>query len=118
MRSMLRHPLTWASVVAAAALALVMTFAYLGAFLDPVGNARDLPVALVSEDAGATVGQRRVDFGRQVVATLTAPGSPTGDAVDWRPLADRGTLKVLLSGADAALEHAPRDAPVMHRDIS
>ena len=28
------------------------------------------------------------------------------------------TLKVLLSGADAALERAPRDAPVMHRDIS
>jgi hypothetical protein len=31
---------------------------------------------------------------------------------------DPETLKVLVSGADAALEHAPRDAPVMHRDIS
>lgn len=110
MRSIVRHPLAWAAVAGAAALALVMTFAYLGAFLDPVGNARGLPVAVVSEDVGAAIGERRVNLGRQVVAALTSPRSPTGAAVDWRPLASReAALAAIRNDEVHAAVVLPRD---------
>lgn len=43
---------------------------YLWAFWDPIGNLNHLPVALVSEDAGATVAGHHENFGAQVVKQL------------------------------------------------
>jgi putative membrane protein len=43
---------------------------YLWAFWDPIGNMNHLPVALVSEDAGATVDGHHENFGAQVVKQL------------------------------------------------
>lgn len=52
VKTILRHPLGWASVALALLTALAMTFAYVGAFLDPSANARALPLVLANEDAG------------------------------------------------------------------
>lgn len=112
MRSVLRLPLAWAGVALATAVAIVTTFAYLGAFLDPAGNARDLPVAIVNGDAGASIGGQRVDLGWRLVATLVSRRSPLGDAVEWTALPSRR----------AALERIRRDqafaAVVIPRDYS
>lgn len=85
----LRDPLAWAFVAAAVAVGVALTLSYLGAFLDPVGNARDLPVTVVNEDVGAALGNRQVNLGRQAVAALVSPSSPLGDAVEWTRLAGR-----------------------------
>lgn len=89
LRSMLGRPLTWGVVAAAVAMGVVMTLSYLGAFLDPLGNARHLPVAIVNEDAGAAAGGQRIDLGRQLVAALASPRSPLGHAVEWTQLPTR-----------------------------
>ncbi len=47
-----------------------MTVIYIGSVVDPVGHLHGLPVLVVNEDAGATVGPRHVDVGSQVVAAL------------------------------------------------
>jgi YhgE/Pip-like protein len=112
MKTILRHPLAWAFVAAAVAMGVVMTLSYLGAFLDPIGNARDLPVAVVNEDAGAAVGGQRVNLGRRVVAELASPGSALGDAVEWTSLASRREA-VARVGEDRAFA-----AVVIPRDYS
>ena len=64
-------------------LFFLLAFMYLGGTADPQANARYLPVAVVDEDAGATldtpVGARRLDVGRQVSDGLLANN-------DWKRL--------------------------------
>lgn len=85
----LRHPLTWLSVALAGLIALATTFSYLGGFLDPDANARNLPLALVNEDAGATLGSQPMNFGQQVVTKVSAPNRALGDKVKWTVLTSR-----------------------------
>lgn len=77
------HPLTWTFVAVAALLAMVMTFSYLGGFINPVGNMRNMPLAVVNEDQGASVGGQQVNFGDEVVRAILAPNPDLGDAVKW-----------------------------------
>src|ERR1700722_1836685 len=64
-------PAVWITpLVLVAALVFVMTLVYLGSVVDPSGHLHGLPVAVVNEDTGATVGARRVDFGEQVALGL------------------------------------------------
>lgn len=52
MKTALRNPLGLVGLGAAVLVSLAMTFAYLGAFLDPDGNTRSLPILLVNENGG------------------------------------------------------------------
>ena len=63
-----------------------MTFSYLYGFLDPDGKVRDLPVGLVIEDTGATVGGRDFFYGELVATSLT---DPLQETVAWVLLHDR-----------------------------
>lgn len=87
--SLLKKPLTWAVVVVALVMGLVMTASYLGAFLNPNGNMKDLPIAIVSEDAGATIAGESAHLGKDVVAAVTGPTGPLGDGIAWSVLASR-----------------------------
>jgi YhgE/Pip-like protein len=58
-------------VVGAVVLVLITTF-YIGSVVNPVGHLRGLPVSLVNEDAGATIGSRHVDLGDQLQSGLTS----------------------------------------------
>lgn len=88
-RRIWRHPFTWGFVLIAGLLAVVMTFSYIGAFVDPQGNMRNMPLVLVNEDAGAALGDGRVTLGDQVIAAVTAPNPQLGDAVRWEVLPSR-----------------------------
>jgi len=94
-----RHPLPWAFVALAALLAFVMTFSYIGGFVDPAGNMHNMPLAIVNEDNGATFAGQGVNFGDEVVAAVLAPNPQLGDAVKWNVLPSR----------DAALEGIRRN---------
>lgn len=110
MRTPLRLPLAWALVAAAAAVGVAMTYSYLGAFLDPLGNARGLPIALVNEDAGAALGGSRLELGAQAVAALRSPRSPLGETVAWSPLPTRSAALELVRDDEAfAVVVLPRD---------
>jgi YhgE/Pip-like protein len=67
----------------------VLAFGYLGAFLDPDGNARNLPLALVDEDRGAEFGAKTFDLGSQVVDQVRAPNPSLGRSVRWTVLPSR-----------------------------
>ncbi|MBI2708102.1 MAG: DUF3533 domain-containing protein [Actinobacteria bacterium] len=87
--SVLRRPVLWAAVAIAAVAALATALSYLGGFLNPDGNARDLPIALVDGDAGARFAGSRVDLGADVVAQIRAPNPALGRRVRWIVLPDR-----------------------------
>lgn len=68
---LLRNPAVWLPpAILASALVFVMTLIYFGSIVNPAGHLHGLPVSVVDEDAGATVGSRRVDYGAEITAAL------------------------------------------------
>ena len=65
-------PLILGSVIVAA-----MTALYIGSVVDPLAHLRGLPVAVVNQDRGATVGAQHLDIGRQVQTGLLASPAVT-----------------------------------------
>ena len=64
--------LVWLLPLALGAIfvALLTTF-YIGSVVNPLGNLHGLPVRVVNQDRGATVGTRQIDIGRSLQAGLT-----------------------------------------------
>src|SRR5215471_13606654 len=58
-------PLVTASVVVAA-----MTVLYIWSVVNPLAHLRGLPVAIVNQDRGATIGSQHLDAGQQVQTGL------------------------------------------------
>ena len=59
-------------VVVGSVVVAIMTALYIGSVVNPVAHLRGLPVAIVNQDLGATVGPRYLDIGQQVEAGLLA----------------------------------------------
>jgi YhgE/Pip-like protein len=86
-------------VVVCSILVALITAFYIGSIVNPLGHLHGLPVAVVNQDRGATVGTRRIDVGQKVQAGIS--GTP---AVTSRLAVNVTTLR--------AAEHA------MNRDGS
>jgi YhgE/Pip-like protein len=56
-------------LIAAVMVGLITTF-YIASVVDPIAHLHDLPVLVVNEDNGATIGGQRLDIGHQVAAGL------------------------------------------------
>ena len=69
----LRVPWLWVItlVVASVMVGLITTF-YIASVVDPLAHLNGLPVVVVNEDAGATVGGQHINIGRQVESGLMA----------------------------------------------
>lgn len=52
-------------------LVFLMTLIYFGSFVDPPAHLRGLPVLIVNQDRGDTIGGKHLDIGQQVATTLT-----------------------------------------------
>ncbi|MEI6042900.1 MAG: YhgE/Pip family protein [Chloroflexota bacterium] len=84
---LVKDKLTWIFLIATALMALLMTFSYLGAFLSPVDNTHNLPLAVVNGDQGFNTDQQTLNYGQQVVAQLTGPQA--NDMLKWSLLDKR-----------------------------
>jgi YhgE/Pip-like protein len=87
-------------VMLMAILVVVMTLVYFGSVVNPAGHLRGLPVAVVNQDAGASIGNQRVDFGQQLASGLIS--SP---AVSSRLALRRSTLASAKDQMDVGKEH-------------
>jgi YhgE/Pip-like protein len=58
-------------IVGSIVLVLVTVF-YIGSVVNPIGHLRGLPVSVVNEDTGATIGARHIDLGDQLRTGLTS----------------------------------------------
>ena len=61
----------WVTVlVVTSVLIVLMSLIYVGSVVDPLEHLHDLPVLVVNDDVGATVGAEHLDIGTQVVSAL------------------------------------------------
>ncbi|MEY2228232.1 YhgE/Pip domain-containing protein, partial [Streptomyces sp. BF23-30] len=81
---MLRRPQLWIGTgLIAAAVSMLFALLYVGGNVNPKGNLRDLPVALVNTDSGADVNGRHVNLGEQIVSGIQKAAK--GDkSIDWQ----------------------------------
>ncbi|MGO9956022.1 MAG: YhgE/Pip domain-containing protein [Solirubrobacteraceae bacterium] len=84
-----------------AILIVVMTLVYFGSVVNPTGHLRGLPVGIVNQDAGASVGGQRVDLGRQLAVGLIS--SP---AVSSRLALHPSTLAAAKGQMEVGKEYA------------
>lgn len=84
-----------------AALVFVMTLVYFGSVVDPAGHLRGLPVGVVEQDTGATVGLRHVNLGREV-----AEGLEGASAVRSRLALSGGSLRTVERRMNLGQEYA------------
>ena len=71
-KNLLKMRALWAiPVIVGSILMVLVTVIYIGSVVNPVGHLRGLPVSIVNDDAGGTVGTRHVDFGAQLQSGLT-----------------------------------------------
>ncbi|MEV0991732.1 DUF3533 domain-containing protein [Streptomyces sp. NPDC049949] len=82
--SVLRRPRLWVGTgLIAAVVSMLFALLYVGGNVNPKGNLRDLPVALVNADSGADAGGRHVNLGEQIVAGVQKAAK--GDkSIDWQ----------------------------------
>jgi YhgE/Pip-like protein len=76
---LLRVPAIWVAPLVVGSLVIaIMTVLYIGSVVNPQAHLRGLPVAIVNQDQGATVGSQHVDFGQQVQAGLLSSPKVSG----------------------------------------
>ncbi|MFF5703783.1 YhgE/Pip family protein [Streptomyces sp. NPDC012794] len=107
--SVLRRPQLWIGTgLIAAVVSMLFALLYVGGNVDPRGNLRDLPVALVNADAGADAGGRRVNLGQQVVEGVEKAAK--GDkSIDWQLVSREEADRRLGSGKVFGALVIPRD---------
>ncbi|MFJ7911733.1 YhgE/Pip domain-containing protein [Kitasatospora sp. NPDC096204] len=94
-RGLLRRRSLWlSSAVILGLLSFVLSLLYLGANNDPVGSAKDMPIALVNADRGVQVAGQRIDLGAQIASQITGADDLKGK-VSWKEV-DRATADDLL----------------------
>ncbi|GHB50348.1 hypothetical protein GCM10010347_19830 [Streptomyces cirratus] len=82
--------------VLCALVALLLTLLYMGGILNPQGNLRRLPVALVNTDQGPPPAGQQQTLGAQVAQSVVA-ATPAG-TVQWRRLSQAQMQDQLASG--------------------
>ncbi|MEU8774157.1 YhgE/Pip family protein [Streptomyces sp. NPDC048606] len=81
---MLRRPQLWIGTgLIAAVVSMMFALLYVGGNVNPRGNLRDLPVAVVNSDRGADTGGRHVNFGDQVVEGVRN-AAKDDKSIDWQ----------------------------------
>jgi YhgE/Pip-like protein len=100
--SLLRMPAIWVlPAILAPIVILVMTLVYFGALVNPAAHLHGLPVSIVDEDRGMSVGPQRLNVGQQVEQALTtAPAVTTRLALRPATLASARTS--MNNGTDYA----------------
>jgi YhgE/Pip-like protein len=72
------RPLWVLPILVGSILVAIMTTLYIGSVVDPLGHLSGLPVAIVNQDRGATIGAQHLDAGQQVQAGLLASPEVSG----------------------------------------
>jgi YhgE/Pip-like protein len=83
---------------------VLITGFYIGSVVDPVDHLHDLPVAVVNQDLGATIGAQRINIGREVQRGLSDSPAVSGRL---------GLTDTTLAAAEQAMDRGAWYAAVM-----
>lgn len=96
--SVLRSPRLWIGTgIIVAVVSTLFALLYVGGNVNPKGNLRDLPVALVNSDRGADAEGKHLNLGDRIVSGIkkSAEGN---DSIDWQVLSKKEADKRLGQG--------------------
>ncbi|QDQ09843.1 YhgE/Pip domain-containing protein [Streptomyces spectabilis] len=107
--SALRSPRLWIGTgIIVAVVSTLFALLYVGGNVNPKGNLRDLPVALVNNDRGAGTGDKHVNIGDQVVSGIKKAAADN-DSIDWQVLSQAEADERLGQGKLYGALVVPRD---------
>ncbi|WP_087929255.1 YhgE/Pip domain-containing protein [Streptomyces albireticuli] len=107
--SVLRSPRLWIGTgLIVAVVSTLFALLYVGGNVNPKGNLRDLPVALVNSDKGADTGGKHVNLGDQVVSGIKK-NAESNDSFDWQVLSRQEADKRLGQGKLYGALVVPKD---------
>ncbi|MGW6618674.1 DUF3533 domain-containing protein [Streptomyces erythrochromogenes] len=83
--ALVRRPQLWlVPTILTGLLALLLSLLYMGGIVNPDAQLRNLPIALVNEDAGKPPPGQQQNLGTQITASIAA--DPAGGKAQWREL--------------------------------
>ncbi|GAB7106474.1 YhgE/Pip domain-containing protein [Streptomyces phaeofaciens JCM 4814] len=95
--ALLRRPQLWlVPTVLTGLLALLLSLLYMGGIVNPNGDLRDLPIALVNSDTGKPPAGQRQNIGTEISAAIAT--DTAGGKADWRTLTRAQAQDQLDSG--------------------
>ncbi|MFJ8111891.1 DUF3533 domain-containing protein [Streptomyces sp. NPDC096132] len=95
--TLLARPKLWlVPAVLTGLLALLLSLLYMGGIVNPNGDLRDLPIALVDSDTGEPPAGQKQNLGTQVAAAIAA--DTAGGKAEWRRLTRAQAQDELDSG--------------------
>ncbi|MEU6377235.1 DUF3533 domain-containing protein [Streptomyces sp. NPDC046909] len=95
--ALLRNPKLWVvPTVLSGLLALLLSLLYMGGIVNPQGDLKDLPIALVNSDTGQPLPGQKQNLGTQVAGAIMSDTSY--DKADWRRLTRTQAQDELDSG--------------------
>ncbi|MEW2527022.1 YhgE/Pip family protein [Streptomyces sp. NPDC047071] len=107
--SALRSPRLWIGTgIIVAVVSTLFALLYVGGNVNPKGNLRDLPVALVNNDRGAGTGKQHLNIGDQVVSGIKKAAADN-DSIDWQVLSQAEADKRLGQGKVYGALVVPKD---------
>ncbi|MGI5526589.1 YhgE/Pip domain-containing protein [Streptomyces syringium] len=107
--SALRSPRLWiGSGLILAVVSTLFALLYVGGNVDPKGNLRDLPVALVNSDRGADAGGKHTNLGDQIVSGIEKKAADNR-SIEWQVLSRQEADKRLGQGKVFGALVVPKD---------
>ncbi|MET9057720.1 DUF3533 domain-containing protein [Streptomyces antibioticus] len=95
--ALLRRPHLWlVPTVLTGLLTLLLSLLYMGGIVNPNGDLRDLPIALVNGDTGEPPAGQRQNIGTRIASAIAA--DTAGGKADWRTLSRAEAQEQLDSG--------------------
>ncbi|MFE2142692.1 YhgE/Pip domain-containing protein [Streptomyces sp. NPDC059456] len=95
--ALLRRPQLWlVPTILTALLALLLSLLYMGGIVNPNRELKDLPIALVNDDAGKPPPGQKENLGAQITAAIAADTG--GGKAEWRTLTHAEARDQLESG--------------------
>ncbi|PWI20074.1 ABC transporter [Streptomyces sp. Act143] len=95
--TLVRHPKLWVlPTILSGLLALLLSLLYMGGIVNPQGDLKNLPIALVNGDTGKPLPGQRQNLGTQIARSILADTS--SDKAEWRRLSRAEAQDELDSG--------------------
>jgi YhgE/Pip-like protein len=108
----------WAvPVIFGTVLILMITTFYIGSVVNPAGHLHGMPVSIVNEDTGASVGGQQINFGDRLQAGLLSSRS-LSRLLSLKPVTLARAQARMDTGKDFATIVIPRDFTAWLRDLS
>lgn len=70
LKATFTRPITWLALIAVPLIVMLFGLLYVDTYVDPHERMKDMPVALINEDEGATVDGKHKNFGNELVESI------------------------------------------------